>query len=72
MNREKASLDDLRIDRRASASQSTAFWWAVIVLVLLLGLGAGIWWKFRPGAVPVRTVMVREVAGSGARTILNA
>jgi RND family efflux transporter MFP subunit len=46
----------------------------VVIGILLLALVvAAVWWLKRPGAILVRTVLVREAAGNGIeRTVLNA
>jgi RND family efflux transporter MFP subunit len=44
-----------------------------IGLLLLALVVAAVWWLKRPGAILVRTVLVREAAGNGIeRTVLNA
>ncbi len=72
MNSPKASLDDLRIERRHSATSGARWWVALVVIVVLLGLGAA--WRFMSqGALAVQTVAAREVAApAGERTVLNA
>ena len=45
---------------------------AIILLLLVLVAGI-IFWLKRPGAIPVRAVLVREAVGNGIeRTVLNA
>jgi HlyD family secretion protein len=67
------TLDDLRIERDPEPESSSRFWpvaIGILILALLVGL---FWWLKRPGAVAVRTVLVREASGNGIeRTVLNA
>ncbi len=72
MNSSKATLDDLRIDRRAGASLGKASW--IVGVVLLIGLAAGgaAWWLHRPAAMEVRSAVAREQAAGGQKTLLNA
>ncbi|HOX58150.1 MAG TPA: efflux RND transporter periplasmic adaptor subunit [Candidatus Paceibacterota bacterium] len=73
MSSPKPTLDDLRIERSARPESSSRLWLLLaVVLVLALAAGAAFWLK-RPGAIPVRTVQVREATGPGIeRTVLNA
>jgi RND family efflux transporter MFP subunit len=73
MSLPKPTLDDLRIER-SHEPESTSRFWPVTIGVLLLALAAAaVWWLKRPGAVLVRTVLVREATGNGIeRTVLNA
>jgi len=69
----KPTLNDLRIERNAEPEPSSRLWVAVIAILLLALVAGIIFWLKRPGAVPVRTVLVREAAGNGIeRTVLNA
>ena len=72
MTIEKGTLDDLRIDRSAPKSERPLGALALAAILILLAVGwAG--WKFtRPAAPEVRTVTVRESAGPGQKTVLNA
>ncbi len=73
MSLPKPTLDDLRIERNAEPESSSRLW-AVVIGILILALAGGIvLWLKRPGAIPVRTVVVREAVGNGIeRTVLNA
>ncbi|HVU99955.1 MAG TPA: efflux RND transporter periplasmic adaptor subunit [Verrucomicrobiae bacterium] len=75
MNPPKASLDDLRIERKAKPQSGFRFWPVLIVLlVVVLGGGAFLWWH-RAKPVAVTTVLAREVSTaphSADRTVLNA
>jgi HlyD family secretion protein len=73
MSSPKPTLDDLRIERDARPESSSRLWLVVLAILLLAGVvGIALWLK-RPGAVPVRTVLVREATGNGIeRTVLNA
>jgi len=73
MSSPKPTLDDLRIERRAEPESTSRFWPVTIgIVVLALAVGVTLWLK-RAGAIPVRTVLVREATGNGIeRTVLNA
>jgi RND family efflux transporter MFP subunit len=71
------SLDDLRIERKAPPGSKSKTWPLLISVLLLLGIGAAVWWFRKPVAVEVRTVPAREISksntpGTGERTVLNA
>src|SRR5688500_5617282 len=63
MSSDKATLDRLRIDRSSSSGRRGPAVWlmAGLVVIVLLGGGALVWWLQRPGAD------VRERAASGER-----
>src|ERR1035441_8495783 len=73
MSPPKPTLDDLRIERSAEPESRSGFWPVAIgIVVLVLAVGVILWLE-RPGAIPVRTVLVREATGNGIeRTVLNA
>jgi RND family efflux transporter MFP subunit len=76
MSPDKQMLDELRIDRSGSPRGGAPIV-AVVVVLALLGLGAGwYWWSNRPKAATVRTLVVQEAAasngGGGERVPLNA
>jgi RND family efflux transporter MFP subunit len=70
----KRSLEGLRIERKERPESNSRGWPVVLFILCLLLLGAGVWWRMRPRAIAVRTVVAREAAGgSGSeRTVLNA
>jgi RND family efflux transporter MFP subunit len=73
MSQPKASLDDLRIERRESARRATRVGPAILIVLALLAVGGALWWVSRSKAVEVRTVAAREAGGGGKeRTVLNA
>jgi RND family efflux transporter MFP subunit len=73
MSSPKSPLDELRIERRPERPGRFSPWPVGVVVVVLLLLGATIWWHSRAGAVEVRTAVAREAGGgSGERTVLNA
>ena len=73
MNPEKPALDGLRIERRSPAARQRPQW-MVPVLIVLVVLGAGLfWWLNRPQATPVQTAVARAQPANGtAKTLLNA
>jgi RND family efflux transporter MFP subunit len=72
MSSDKATLDDLRIDRTAPRrSKAPLLLFAVLALVGFVAGGA-IWWMNRPKAPVVRTTVVYAGGGSSDRTLLNA
>ena len=73
MSSPKPTLDDLRIERSHEPESTSRFWPVAIGILLLALAAAAVWWLKRPGAIPVRTVLVREATGNGIeRTVLNA
>src|ERR1039457_2281012 len=73
MSLPKPTLDDLRIERSHEPESTSRFWPVAIGVLLLVVAAAAVWWLKRPGAVLVRTVLVREATGNGIeRTVLNA
>jgi RND family efflux transporter MFP subunit len=67
-------LNALKIDR-ADASPSSGVGLKIALGAIALVVAAGVlWWGLRSPAVPVRTVVVEEMAqaGGGASTVLNA
>jgi RND family efflux transporter MFP subunit len=71
MSSSKPTLDGLRIERGAEREPQSKSWLVVAAVVVLLALGAAIWWHSRAGAVEVQTAMARD-SGGGERTVLNA
>ena len=73
MTSPKHTLDDLKIHRRADASPKSRGWLIGVVVLVLLLVGAVVWWFKQPKAFEVETVLARQAAnGSGERTVLNA
>ncbi len=73
MSQSKPSLDDLRIERKAGPEPRSKSWPVIAVLLILLLVGFGFWWRSRTDAVEVRTATVRETSGGGQEhTVLNA
>jgi HlyD family secretion protein len=72
MAEQKASLNDLRIERKESRGSGSAG--RILAAILLVAAAAAaVWYLGRGRALPVRTVAAREAAGLSAdRTILNA
>jgi RND family efflux transporter MFP subunit len=71
MSPDKTTLDDLRIDRKASPERRLNGWVILIIFVLLLGAAGVFWWVSRPKPVAVRTVAVQENPAAGPQTLLN-
>ena len=72
MSSSKPTLDGLRIERGAEREPQSKSWLVVAAVVVLLALGAALWWHSRAGAVEVQTAMARDSGGGGERTVLNA
>jgi RND family efflux transporter MFP subunit len=73
MSQPKASLDDLRIERKETPPSRPRTALAVLLIVLLLITGGTVWWLTRSKVLEVRTVAAREAGGPGSeRTVLNA
>lgn len=72
MSPDRATLDQLRIDRETPTPQGTRAWLVGLGLIVLAGVAIGIWWWGRAPVLAVRTGLVREqMAMSGPRTVLN-
>ena len=73
MSPPKSPLDELRIERRPERPSRFQPWLVAVAVVVLLALGAGIWWHSQANAVEVRTAVARDaVGGGGDHTVLNA
>lgn len=71
MSHDQQSLEKLRIDR-SQAPKSGGKGTALLIVLLILGVGAGVyWWLNRPRAAQVRTAAVQEVSSGGQQTLLN-
>ena len=69
----KHTLDDLRIHRRPDGTNQSRGWLMALVFILVVLIGAGIWWLKQPGTIEVQTVLAQRAANdSGERTVLNA
>ncbi len=72
MSSDKTTLDELRIDRTAPHRRAPKVALTIILFVMMATAG-GIYFGLRWPKVPVvRTVVVREAASGGDRTLLNA
>jgi RND family efflux transporter MFP subunit len=73
MDSQKPTLDDLRI-KRSDKPESNLRIRPVAIGIVVLVLATGvIWWLTRPKAIEVRTVVAREIGGTGGdHTVLNA
>lgn len=73
MSLHKPLLDALRIERRPERPSPFKPWLWIVTLLVLLSLGAGLWWHSRAGAAVVQTALARNTsAGGDDRTVLNA
>lgn len=74
MTANRASLDDLKIDRNAAPNSRARWLIGFFVILLLAGAGGGWAWMNRTLVVDVRAASVREDKGSAASagTVLNA
>ena len=73
MSSPKSPLDELRIERRPERPSRFQPWLIVVAVVVLLALGAGLWWHSRADAIEVRIAVARDAIGGGAdHTVLNA
>jgi RND family efflux transporter MFP subunit len=68
----RTALDDLRIDRSASAARERPGWLWPLLLLVLLAAGATTWFFARAKAPLVATAIARAQAASGPATLLNA
>ena len=67
---EKASLDDLRIQRPDDSGRRKSWIWLIITAVLVIVAAGVSWWHSRPPEVEVVRVAAAASGGSGA--VLNA
>ncbi len=72
MSPPKSSLDDLRIERGAGQKSQPRWWPVAAGVVVLILIGAAVWWHSRSGAVEVQTALARDAGSGGERTVLNA
>ena len=72
MSSTKPTLDGLRIERGAEREPQSKLWLVTAVVVILLAMGAALWWHSRSGAIEVQTALARDSSSGGDRTVLNA
>jgi len=77
MSLSNSSLDALRIDRRPDRPSGMKPWMIVIVAVVLVGLGAGVWWRSRADPIGVQMAIARDAMAGGNdsgtdHSVLNA
>lgn len=72
MTPDKTSLEELRIDRSAPRHGGSKAVLIVMALVVVAAAAGTYLWFNRPKVPVIRTVMVREAASGGERTLLNA
>ncbi len=73
MGVEKATLDQLRIDRKTPSEGGRGGWIGLLILLLLLAAGAAVYWKYgRAQGRQVTTAVAREISTGEQRTVLNA
>jgi len=68
---EKASLDDLRIDRSVDADPSRSWMW-VLLLVPIAAVGGLVAWLAQPPGKVVTVSVAQETSLDGGQTVLNA
>ncbi len=72
MDQPRTALDELRIDRSASAGGERSGWLLPVLIVLLLAGAALTWWFTRPNVPTGGTAIARALSTSGPATLLNA
>ncbi len=72
MGPDKTSLDQLRIHRDNAPEAKSRVGLILTILVLLVVIGIAAWWFNRPKVAEVRTIVIRQSAGGGEKTLLNA
>ena len=72
MSSTKPTLDGLRIERGAEQEPQSKSWLIIAVVMVLLALGAVLWWHSKAGAIEVQTALARDSSSGGERTVLNA
>ena len=72
MSSPKPTLDGLRIERGAEREPQSKLWLVVAAVMVLLALGAALWWHSKAGAIEVQTALARDSSSGGDRTVLNA
>ena len=72
MSSPKPTLDGLRIERGAEREPQSKSWLVIAVVMVLLALGAVVWWHSKAGAIEVQTALARDSSSGGDRTVLNA
>jgi RND family efflux transporter MFP subunit len=72
MDHPRTALDELRIDRSATAGRKRPGWLLPFLLVLLIAGGAATWWFTRPQVPVMETAVARAQSTSGPATLLNA
>jgi RND family efflux transporter MFP subunit len=72
MSSPKPTLDGLRIERGAEREPQFKLWLVVAAVMVLLALGAALWWHSKAGAIEVQTALARDSSSGGDRTVLNA
>ncbi len=71
MSTPKLSLDGLKIERQPEQKTQSKLWLGIVPLILL-ALGAVIWWHSQTGAIGVQTIVARDANSGGEMTVLNA
>jgi RND family efflux transporter MFP subunit len=69
---EKATLDDLRIDRDATPDPPRRSWLWLAILAAVVVVGGLGWWRTRSAAAQVVTAVAQEAAVGEGQTVLNA
>ena len=70
-------LDQLRLERPAAAEHARRSWvgWLIAAVVVLVAVGAGVWWYAMPRGIPIRVATAEPAPGdvsTQAGSILDA
>jgi HlyD family secretion protein len=72
MDQPRTALDELRIDRSATAGRERSGWWLPLFLLLLIAGGAATWWLTRSKVPTIATATARAQTSGAPATLLNA
>ncbi|HUZ05883.1 MAG TPA: efflux RND transporter periplasmic adaptor subunit, partial [Candidatus Paceibacterota bacterium] len=72
MSSSQSPLDDLRIERKAEKPSQSKTWLIVAGAVILILIGAAVWWHSQAAVIEVQTAVARDAVSGGDRTVLNA
>lgn len=72
MSSPQSPLDGLRIERKAEQPSQSKTWLMAAGAVILILIGAAVWWHSQASAIEVQTAVARDALSGGDRTVLNA